>query len=185
MPATEAELMQRYCAGEAAAFHELYARVAQRLLAYLIGLSGERATAEDLLQQSFFKLHLHRDRYVAGADPVPWIYTIAHRTFLDEARRRRRARVVPSGAEPPPEPRATIEGAPEGEPELDRPLDEQLVQALQQLPEPLREAVVLTKLHGRSHREAAAIAGATPTAIKLRAHRGYQALRRLLGRERS
>ena len=184
MPAEEAALMQRYCAGEQAAFHALYDRLAPRLLGYLVGLVGERAAAEDLLQQSFLKLHLYRDRYVAGADPVPWIYTIAHRTFLDEARRRKRSRAEPAGDGPLPEPRATLEGGAEGEPELDRPLDGELVAALQSLPEPWREALVLTKVHGRSHREAAAIAGATPTAMKLRAHRGYLALRRLLGKER-
>jgi RNA polymerase sigma-70 factor (ECF subfamily) len=54
--------------------------------------------------------------------------------------------------------------------------------ALAQLPQNQREALVLTKLHGRSHAEAAAITGTTPSAIKLRAHRAYVALRRILGR---
>src|SRR5207237_5684964 len=89
----EAGLMARYCDGDAAAFAQLYVKVAPRLLGYLMGLIGERAAAEDLLQHTFMKLHEARSAYVRGADPLPWLYTIAHRTFLDELRRRKRSRV--------------------------------------------------------------------------------------------
>ena len=54
--------------------------------------------------------------------------------------------------------------------------------ALAELPAQQREAVVLTKLDGKSVAEAAEIAGTTIGAMKVRAHRGYEALRRLLGR---
>ena len=89
--------MGRYCDGDARAFQRLYALVAPRILAYLVGLTGERALAEDLLQQTFLKLHQSRAVYVRDANPVPWIYTIAHRTCLDELRRRKVARVKLTG----------------------------------------------------------------------------------------
>ena len=82
-----------YCPGEAAAFHRLYALLAPRISAYLWGLIGDKAAAEDLLQQTFLKVHEARSAYVRGANPIPWIYTIAHRTCLDELRRRKRSRV--------------------------------------------------------------------------------------------
>src|ERR1700704_1016780 len=87
------EVMSRYCAGEPAAFTRLYALLAPRILAYLWGLIGEKPTAEDLLQQTFLKVHEARSAYVRGANPIPWIYTIAHRTCLDELRKRKRSRV--------------------------------------------------------------------------------------------
>jgi RNA polymerase sigma-70 factor (ECF subfamily) len=183
--AETAALMARYCAGDAAAFDALYTRLSPQLLGYLIGLIGERAAAEDLLQITFLKLHEARDVYVHGADPVPWLYTIAHRTFLDEIRRRRRARVkLTDEGELPPGPPAALSGAPE---EADGPsqVSPATLAALAQLPQNQREALVLTKLHGRTHAEAAAITGASPGAIKLRAHRAYAALRRLLGRKES
>jgi len=188
MEAGEVELMERYCQGDARAFDALYARVAPRLLGYLVGLVNERATAEDLLQQTFLKLHTNRDVYVRGADPVPWMYTIAHRTFLDEARRKKRARVrLASEGETLPELRADLDGAAEGQgPELepDQALAPETLAALQQLPQAQREAIMLTKVHGRSHAEAAVITGTTPGAIKLRAHRAYESLRKLLGARR-
>jgi RNA polymerase sigma-70 factor, ECF subfamily len=183
----EALLMGRYCDGDADAFAELYTRVAPRLLGYLMGLIGERAAAEDLLQLTFLKLHEARPAYVRGADPLPWLYTIAHRTFLDEARRRKRARVRLADEGPMPvEERADISGAREGNEPPDgagSPLAQATLAALSRLPPNQREALVLTKLHGRSHAEAAAITGSTPAAIKLRAHRAYVTLRRILGKE--
>lgn len=181
--ATEAELMARYCDGDASAFRELHARVAPRLVAYLARMSGERALAEDLAQQTFLKVHRSRTAYVRGADPVPWMFAIAHRTFLDEMRRKKRSRVqVAKDERGVPEQPATIEGAPadSGSDGADPQMVQAALAALDQLPPAQREAVILTKLSGKSIAEAAAITGASPGAVKLRAHRGYLALRKAL-----
>jgi RNA polymerase sigma-70 factor (ECF subfamily) len=188
MPAEATHLMERYCDGDAGAFRELYALVAPRLLGYLLRMARSRAVAEDLLQQTFLKVHRARAAYVRGADPLPWIYSIAHRTFLDEARRQKRQiwKVAREPEGQPPEIAAAITGqaqadadaaAPRHDPELARAA----IAALEQLPPQQREAVVLTKLDGKSIAEAAEIAGTTPGAMKVRAHRGYVALRRALG----
>jgi len=180
----EADLMSRYCEGDAGAFRELHARVAPRLVAYLRRMTGERSAAEDLVQLTFLKVHRARTAYVRGADPVPWMFAIARRTFLDEARRRKRARVQVAGGDGRvPEMPAAIDGtrladgpAAEADPELLRAA----LDALSQLPPAQREALILTKMSGKSIAEAAAITGATPGAMKLRAHRAYTALRRAL-----
>jgi RNA polymerase sigma-70 factor (ECF subfamily) len=183
--ADEKDLMQRYCDGDAGAFRELYALVAPRLLGYLLKMARERALAEDLLQQTFLKVHRARGAYVRGADPLPWIYSIAHRTFIDEARKHKRAVVRVGEVEELPEVPAGLTGESADRRDDDR-ADPELVtaalDALAGLPDQQREAVVLTKLDGRSVAEAAAIAGTTTGAMKVRAHRGYEALRRLLGR---
>jgi RNA polymerase sigma-70 factor (ECF subfamily) len=177
--------MERYCEGDASAFEALYAALAPRLLGYLAGLTGDRPTAEDVLQQTFLKLHESRAVYVRGADPAPWLYTIAHRTCLDELRRRKRVRQrTAETSSPADEPRADLGGTAEGAGSAeDSPLSAETVAALAQLPQNQREALLLTKVHGRSMREAAAITGSTPGAIKLRAHRAYETLRKLLRRE--
>lgn len=179
------ELMARYCDGDAHAFRELYAAVAPRLLGYLMKMARSRALAEDLLQQTFLKVHNARAAYIRGADPVPWIYSIAHRTFIDEARRTRRA-IVHSAGDDVPEVPAAITGESvdrADEPRADPELTAATLAALGALPDAQREAVVLTKLDGKSVAEAAAIAGTTVGAMKVRAHRGYEALRKALGRK--
>jgi len=184
-----AEVMARYCRGDTAAFHRLYAMLAPRILAYLTGLLGDRAAAEDALQLTFLKLHEARASYVLGADPIPWLYTIAHRTGLDEIRKRKRSRVrLSKDGDLPAEPAAHITGtAADAHPD---PADRAgggaaagALAALAQLPENQRQALILTKVHGRSIADAAMITGSTPGAIKQRAHRAYVTLRELLGRK--
>ncbi len=186
MAAEEAELMARYCEGDAGAFRKLYALVGPRLLNYLMRMARDRAAAEDILQHTFLKIHRARGAYVAGADPVPWMYAIAHRTFLDEARRKKRAKVrVAADADKLPEVRAHVTGKPEAD--VEEPKDPELARAvlsaMETLPPNQRQALVLTKLEGKSIAEAAKIAGTTPGAMKLRAHRAYVALRKRLARK--
>jgi RNA polymerase sigma-70 factor, ECF subfamily len=178
------DLMQRYQDGDASAFRELYALVAPRLLGYLLKMARSRPLADDLLQQTFLKVHRARAAYVRGADPVPWIYSIAHRTFIDEVRKKKRAIVNVGDGDTIPEVAAGLDGETadrrdegRGDPELAKAA----LDALAQLPDAQREAVVLTKLDGKSVAEAAAIAGTSVGAMKVRAHRGYEALRKLLG----
>jgi RNA polymerase sigma-70 factor (ECF subfamily) len=177
------DLMQRYQDGDAGAFRDLYAQVAPRLLGYLVKLTRSRAVADDLLQHTFLKIHRARAAYVRDADPIPWMYAIAHRTFIDHTRKGKRA-AVPVGDELP-EVAAGLAGDPDDrrdEPRADPELVRAAIDALAQLPTQQREAVVLTKLDGKSVAVAAEIAGTTVGAMKVRAHRGYEALRKLLGR---
>jgi RNA polymerase sigma-70 factor (ECF subfamily) len=187
-----AAMMERYCRGEPAAFHQLYALLAPRILAYLRGLLGDRAAAEDALQLTFLKVHEARATYLRGANPIPWIYTIAHRTSLDEIRKRKRSRVrlSPHGTPgaPETEPTAHITGvaadqhADPAERQEANTAAAGALAALAELPENQRQALLLTKVHGRSIAEAAMITGSTQGAIKQRAHRAYVTLRRLLGK---
>ena len=181
------DLMARYCDGDASAFRELYALVSPRLYGYLMKMARSKALADDLVQQTFMKVHRARAAYIRGADPVPWIYSIAHRTFLDEARKTKRAVVRVGDDDTLPEISADLDGQTAGS--KDEQADPELVRtaldALAALPEQQRQAVVLTKLEGKSVAEAAEIAGTTVGAMKVRAHRGYEVLRGLLGRPKT
>ena len=179
--------MARYQDGDASAFRELYALVAPRLLGYLMKMARDKALADDLLQQTFLKVHRARGAYVRGADPMPWIYSIAHRTFIDETRKVKRA-VVRVADDAVPEVAAGLDGESaerRDEPRVDPELARATLDALAHLPAQQREAVVLTKLDGKSVAEAAEIAGTSVGAMKVRAHRGYEALRKLLGGKRA
>ena len=137
------EIMARYCAGEVMAFHRLYAMLAPRILGYLTGLLGNRASAEDALQVSFLKVHEARATYVLGANPIPWVYTIAHRVALDELRRRKRSRVLltKDGDIPGAEPEASLAGlAHETAIDLDAPGVEEASRAMAMIQGPRQRA---------------------------------------------
>jgi len=182
---SDPELMERYCAGDKRAFYELYDKLAPALLRYLQNLTRDRARAEDLLQTTFLKLHQNRSAYVSGAAPKPWLFAIAHRTFIDEYRRSRTSRKH-ADAIAAREERAHITGVRESdapEPTYDPALAEQAMAALKHLPPKQREAVELTKLEGLSTEEAAQVAGTSRGAIKQRVHRGYETMRAAMTKE--
>jgi RNA polymerase sigma-70 factor, ECF subfamily len=166
-------LMEAYVAGNVAAFDALYARVAPKLFGYLLRLSRDRSRAEDLLQVTFTKIHRARASYLTGAPFLPWASAIARRSFFDEVRFSRSRREELSHDGTLPEPREESDALPSE-------LQDALEQALDALPEAYREAIQLTKVTGLSMQEAAQVLGATPTAVKLRVHRGYVALRKAL-----
>ena len=159
--------MEAYVAGSAEAFGLLYDQISPRLFGYLLRLTGQRDRAEDLLQVTFAKLHRARKSYLLGAPVLPWTFAIARRAFLDERRRRKSRREDLSADGTLPEPESEAPPA----------VSDALEAALRRLPENYREAIILTKLTGLSVAEAAQVLGTTPTAVKLRVHRGYNELR--------
>ncbi|MBT8493944.1 MAG: RNA polymerase sigma factor [Deltaproteobacteria bacterium] len=176
-----AALMSRYVGGDAQAFAAFYQGSAPAILAYLIRMAGRRDVAEDVLQETYIKVHRSRSSYVVGANPMPWLYAIAHRTFLDHVRKssRRRDRVERAAKET--ENKAHLTGVPISDyHQPDPAAGEAIRQALTRLKESQRQALVLTKIEGKSLAQAAAIAGTSVGAMKLRVHRGMNRLRTLL-----
>lgn len=164
------KLMERYIDGEAQAFDRLYQQVSPKLLGYLMRLTRQRERAEDLLQTTFTKIHRARDSYLRGAPLLPWMLAIARRSFFDERRAAKSRTEDLSNDGTLPEPRPEDDGVPND-------LSEALERALDAMPETYREAIQLTKITGLSVAEAADVLGTTPTAVKLRVHRGYTLLR--------
>jgi RNA polymerase sigma-70 factor (ECF subfamily) len=162
--------MERYIDGDALAFDTLYQRIASKLFGYLLRLTRHRERAEDLLQITFTKVHRARGSYLRGAPVLPWMLAIARRSFFDERRAAssRTEDLSHDGVLPEP-------SADDGE--VPNDLAEALERALDHMPEGYREAIQLTKITGLSMAEAADVLGTTPTAVKLRVHRGYEQLR--------
>jgi RNA polymerase sigma-70 factor, ECF subfamily len=178
------EAMERYARGEDPAFSDLYDAIAPRLHQYLCRQTRDRTRADDLLQQTMLQIHRARGRFIPGAEVLPWAFAIARRLLIDSVRRRKNE----VG-------HLSLDGGPSGRtpPETaadDRPADEQLDSRrlaqviddqLERLPESHRVAFELIKKEGLSVKEAAEVLGTTVTAVKLRAHRAYVALRAALG----
>jgi RNA polymerase sigma-70 factor, ECF subfamily len=183
------EAMNRYAQGEQSAFAIVYDGLEQKLRAFLTRLTGAPAVADDLLQETFMRIHRARGSFDAGAAVVPWAYAIARNAWLDHVR----AAKVRGET---PRPKGNDELGPIGEagtgPDAD---SEQLAIARQtaalvesvlgRLAPAQREAFVLLRYEGMSVDDAAAVLGSTPTAVKLRAFRAYEALREALGQSRT
>jgi RNA polymerase sigma-70 factor (ECF subfamily) len=162
--------MERHAEGDEAAFAEVYDALASRLLRYLGRLDRDPATAEDLVQQTFIRMHRARGSFRPGAHVEPWAFAIARRLFLDCRRQKKRG--VLSWLMPEPSPEVDAEAI-----LMARQLSDAARARLESLPPLQREAFLLIREDGLSMAEAAATLGVTVAAVKLRAQRAYDALR--------
>ncbi|MBL8600379.1 MAG: RNA polymerase sigma factor [Myxococcales bacterium] len=173
-------LMEAYCAGDRAAFEALFAATSPRVSAVLFAMSRDRALTEDLVQVVFLKIHHARDTYLRGQPVLPWFKAIARNVYIDWYRQRRRNRLRLTAEGELPEPRADFTPMADA---FDRFSDEErerLQQTIDGLPPLQREALLGLKVEGLTLKQIAAATGSTVGAVKLRAHRAYEALRAAL-----
>ncbi len=83
-------LMARYAHGDAASFEILYCRHELRVWRYLERNVGNRATADELMQDVWFAVARDAASYRPTAKFTTWLFTIAHNRMIDAIRARRR-----------------------------------------------------------------------------------------------
>jgi RNA polymerase sigma-70 factor (ECF subfamily) len=173
--------MDRYADGDDDAFGEVYDHLAPRLLSFFIRQVQDRARAEDLVQQTLLQMHGARRNYAQGSNVLPWAFAIARHVLID-ARRRSSREVLFDTAEDNAaalDRNVTRDSSPE-DIAATREMAERVSRELDRLPEGQRTAYDLVRREGLSIVDAAEVLGTTPTAIKLRVHRAYEALRAVL-----
>jgi RNA polymerase sigma-70 factor (ECF subfamily) len=174
------ELMRCLAEGDDLALNRLMDAWSQPLIAYLTRLTGSDATAQDLAQETFVRVYRHRLRIAprrnfppgsspspptspattpAGADGIPK-HSSGTKTSASCLSSRRMLRPTskpsPTSASPPckkPSP---------------------------QLPQDMREVLILSTWHGMSHAEIARVQNTSEKAVELRLYRARKLLRDLL-----
>lgn len=168
-------LMKRYQDGDGAVLAEIYGSIAPGLINYLYRRCGDRALAEDMLQEVFLRVHKVRHTYLPNRPVKPWVYAIARHASIDMLRKkgRRREVVLEEAAIDNAAARSAHEGGPA------YGMDE-IEMALESLPAAQREAMMLTKISGLSVRETSAVLGISEGAVKVKVHRAVKAVYRFL-----
>ena len=184
--------MERYVDGDSRAYMRLHERLAPRLRGFVMKIVRDQTAVDDLLQLAMLKAHVARDRFsVRGGDPdgavQAWYFTIARNVAMDHLRSQKRGerRVVQTGAsevrvanyadETP-----TIEEHHTRAEHADE-IVERVREAIEQLPAGQREVLTMHKLQGMSMAEVALALQIREGAVRVRAHRGYKSLAKLLG----
>jgi RNA polymerase sigma-70 factor (ECF subfamily) len=171
----DVQLMLAFRQGDDAAFDTLFRRWAGPLLRYLQRMLRDPATAEDLVQEAFLRVHRARDRYQPDARFSTWLYRIATNLALNELRRPVRR---------DPHDSMDADGAsplPDAGPGADRVADARrqvaaLEHALGELPDRQRAALLLSAAEGRSYAEVAEMLDVTESAVKALVHRARSQL---------
>ena len=137
-------------------------------------LDGVVRHAEDVVQEVFIRLYTVTLGFWIRARFTTWLLTIAHRTVVDELRRKRPALTSLEGAAP---------GRTEDRPDRLRErkeLGEQIALAVEALNPPMRSAFILRAYHDRSIAEIADALEIDQGTVKSRLHRARQALQAAL-----
>jgi RNA polymerase sigma factor (sigma-70 family) len=149
--------------------------VLPQLRAFARSLSGNRDTADDLVQETMLKAWAARDRFEPGSNMRAWTFIILRNHYFSQVRRNRfRGEWDQTSAD-----RILSEPASQ-----DKHVDlSDVHRALQALPETQRESIILIGAGGFSYEEAAEICGTAVGTIKSRVARGRMALEAILNGE--
>jgi len=164
-------LLQGYQQADAHATAELICRLSPDLLRFFLAQEATRTEAEDLLQNTWLRIHKARHTYRAGAPVLPWVFAIAKHVRVDGYRKRRRIQQYEIATENLPAGSPTQES-----PGREGPTFESLIAAL---PDSQREVLTMLKVNGLSLDEVARATSSTVGAVKQKASRAYAKLRTL------
>ena len=150
---------------------------ADRVYRLAFRLSGNRADAEDLTQETFVRVFKSLAEYTPGTFEG-WLHRITTNLFLDQVRRKQRIRFDALSDESAARLRSREPG-----PEqvyADAHFDDDIQRALDALPPDFRAAVVLCDIECLSYEEIAATLGVKLGTVRSRIHRGRALLREAL-----
>jgi RNA polymerase sigma-70 factor (ECF subfamily) len=162
-------LMARYQEGDFAAATTLIDRLSPQLHRFFLAQFASRADADDLLQETWLRIHKVRHTYRPSEPMLPWFYAIARRVRVDHYRKAIRTTAREHRLEEMSEVAAAIPG------ESDRTDD--LEALLAPLPQSQREVIEMLKVAGMSLEEVARATSSSVGSVKQKVHRAYEKLR--------
>ncbi len=178
METEEAQIAQGLRRRDPDLLNQLIEQYQHRLLRYLLHLTGNRAVAEDLFQETWLRVLEKGHLYDGRNKFVTWLMSIGHNVAIDHLRKRNIGSLD--------EMKDPEDGAP-FEPEDCRPSPHDLAEAsqrqeifraaLQRVPPAFREVLVLRFQEHMKLEEIAQLIRIPVSTVKTRIYRGVQALR--------
>jgi RNA polymerase sigma-70 factor, ECF subfamily len=162
-------------AGSQSAFEQIVRRYQRPVIRLIARITGDRALAEDLAQETFVKAFRSLAAFDATRPLASWLFRIAHNTALDAIRRSRKA-AASSGT-----PRdGDLAAPPAADPVEREALGRALQAALARLRPEFRAAIVLRYEEGLSFDDIASVMGVPEATARSHVHRARKELARLL-----
>jgi RNA polymerase sigma-70 factor (ECF subfamily) len=164
-------LMARYQQGDHSAATALIHRLSPQLHRFFIVQFASRGDADDLLQETWLRIHKVRHTYRPGEPVLPWFYAIARHIRVDHYRKAIRTAAREQRLEETHEV-ASKPAAASKTPDL--------AALLEPLPNSQREVIEMLKVAGMSLEEVARATSSSVGSVKQKAHRAYERLRERL-----
>lgn len=137
---------------------EIWDKYSAELLGYLLKRTGDNVLAEDLLHETFIKVHLNISDLKSGEKLRYWLYRIGDNILADHYRRHKL--ILPGGA------------SEENEEKPAHSAEDCLLPIIKKLPKKYRDAVLLGDIRGLKQSEVAKLLGISLSGAKSRIQRG-------------
>jgi len=175
---TDAELLAKYAAGEEAAFREIVSRYKNGLYVFLKHFLNQQDLIDDVFQETFLQLFTSRDSFDTTRPLRPWLFTIAANKAKDALRKQQRTAATPIGTIAEPEEMSFNDVLNALTSDTTRPSEElergetasQVRQVIANMPENLREILVLAYFNRFSYKQMAQILSIPIGTVKSRLH---------------
>jgi RNA polymerase sigma-70 factor (ECF subfamily) len=176
--ANDADLLERYAAGDEDAFAQIIARYKDGLYAFLRRFLNQQDLLEDVFQETFLQLFSSRDSFDTSRALRPWLFTIAINKARDALRKQQRTAATSLGTLSEPAEMSisdavntltSYETTPYDEIEKSETA-ERVRQVIATLPENLREILVLGYFEQFSYKQMAEMLGIPIGTVKSRLH---------------
>lgn len=176
--------------GDRSAFEELVRRYEKELYGYLRHYLGDAQMAEDVFQQTFLQVHLKCGQFECERKLRPWLYAVATNQAIDFQRRSGRHRTVSLdqriGGTEENESGLLVDlfDSPGRSPAKESQSSEEreaVRRAVAELPEQMRQVVMLVYFQGLKYREAADVLSIPVGTVKSRIHAAIEKLTESLG----
>jgi RNA polymerase sigma-70 factor (ECF subfamily) len=175
---TDAELLTRYGAGEEAAFREVVNRYKNSLYVFLRHFLNRQDLVEDVFQETFLQLFTSRESFDTSRPLRLWLFTIAANKAKDALRKRQRTAAIPIGTIAEPEEMSfddvlnalSSDSVTPYEKLQESETATQVRRIIADMPENLREILVLAYFNKFSYKQMAQILSIPIGTVKSRLH---------------
>lgn len=150
---------------------QVWKRHREALHGFIVGRINDPSVAEDLLQEVFVRVHARIGTLKDEDSLKAWLYQIARNAIIDHYRSERRTSELTDLLS------TSDDQAERSEQEA---LAECVLPFVEQLPEPYREAVMLSEIEGMSQVDLAKKPGLSPSGAKSRVQRGRAKIKEML-----
>jgi RNA polymerase sigma-70 factor (ECF subfamily) len=183
-PQTDADTVRLVLEGDKDSYALLVEAYSERVINYLLRMTGSRCEAEDLAQEAFvrayFALHTYDPRWKFST----WLFRIATNLCINHLKKRRHWVHVDDYQDEDGNPQWELPDTRSyGNPTAvanQRDLQRQIQQALDELPSVYRSVVILRHVHDLSYQEIADITALPVGTVKSRLGRGRSRLTEML-----
>ena len=180
--ASDTKLFGEFTKGDITAFNKIVSRYQGRLLNFVYRFTGDRETAQDIVQETFLRVYRKREQYCSTANLSTWIFTIAGNLAKSELRHRKRWHLVPISKEAHQDVAEKIADQSLGPNQIaeKKAIERNIQEAIGSLPAKYREAVILRDIEAMPYEQIAQIVGCPVGTIKSRVNRGRLQLQKRL-----